>query len=295
MLPAKCFDAIGFKAPDVAEFNHYLDIANLKGHHLAAERCRYAILRVENGIEVWQAFDNNLSLKNSNPHFLGSSRVAVQILQPFDVVASVEGILKVRTNPHDATAPHLTFAVNMPSWDFARPFLKELKDKAGGGPLIVNLQVTAFADALECFESPEAYDEAHRPPPPEPVETHHGHIGHHGHLGRHKEPETPPEPPPPPPMIDFHPSTVLIEGTKRPQPQAGLSGIVESGHVIENPYTKQRTCHIGVRTTGMILDLVADVAVVQGRPKRGGIVRGPVWLSARLEDEIEATQKRLPK
>ncbi len=285
MLPAKCFDAVGFKAADVAEFNHLLDVANLKGDHLASERCRYAIMHAANGSEVWQAFNSNLSLLNSNPHFTGQSRVSVQILQMFDVASSVEGVLKVRTNPHDVAAPHISFAVNMPAWDFTRPLLKELKDKAGGGPLIVTLQITAFAEALECFESPEAYEEAHRPPPPPPDD-----------HKRHKEPETPPEPPlPPPPMMNFLPSTIVLEGTNRPQPQAGLSGFVESGHVLENPHTHQRTCHIGVRTIGMTIDLVADVAIVKGRPKRGGIVRGPVWLSARLSQEIEATQKRLPK
>lgn len=286
MLPTRCFDAIGFKAPDTAEFNHLLDVANLKGHHLASERCRYAILHAGNGSEVWQAFNSNLSLLNSNPHFVGQSLVPVQILQMFDVASSVEGLLKVRTNPHDAGAPHISFAVNMPAWDFTRSLLKKLKDEVAGGPLIVTLQITAFADALECFESPEAYEEAHRPPPP-PVEDRHG---------RHKEPETPPEPPPPPPpMMCFHPSTHIVEGTNRPQPQASMSGIVESGHVLENPVTNQRTCHIGLRTVGMTIDLVADVAVVKGRPKRGGIVRGPIWLSARLVEEIEATQNRLPK
>ncbi len=159
----------------MAEFNHYLDMANLKGHHLASERCRYAIFHAGSGIELWQAFDNSLSLKNSNPHFLGHSRVPVQVIGIFDVVSSVEGFLKVRTNPHEASAPHVSFAVNMPAWDFTRPILKEQKAKTEGA-LIVALQITAFADALECFDSPEAYDEAHRPPPPPPVEP-----------GRHKE------------------------------------------------------------------------------------------------------------
>lgn len=284
MFPQRCCDAIGFKAPDTKEFNHLLDVANLKGHHLASERCRYAILQLPNGSEMWQAFNNNLSLLNNNPHYLGQSRVPVQILQMFDVASSVEGLLKVRTNPHDAAAPHVQFAVYMPAWDFTRPLLKELKEKSQGA-LIATLQVTAFAEALECFDSPEAYEEAHRPPPPEPVE-----------HGRHKQPVEPPEPPPPPPpMISFHPSGLMVENTSRPQPQAAFSGIIESGHVLENPITNQRTCHIGVRTVGMTIDVVADPSIVKGRPKRGGIVRGPVWLSARLVEEIEATEKRLPK
>ena len=285
MFPQRCCDAIGFKAPDTAEFNHLLDVANLKGHHLASERCRYAIMRLPNGSEMWQAFNSSLSLLNNNPHYLGQSRVPVQILQMFDVASSVEGLLKVRTNPHDAGAPHIQFVANMPAWDFTRPLLKAKKDAVGSGPLIVTLQVTAFAESLECFDSPEAYEEAHRPPPPEPVE-----------HGRHKEPIAPPAPPPPPPpMINFHPSGLMTENTSRPLPQAALSGIIESGHVLDNPVTGQKTCHIGLRTVGMTIDLVSDVAVVKCRPRRGGIVRGPVWLSARLVEEIEATEKRLPK
>lgn len=292
MLPTRCFDAIGFKAPDTKEFNHLLDVANLKGHHMASERCRYAILHAGNGSEVWQSFSNNLSLLNSNPHFVGQSRVPVQILQMFDVASSVEGLLKVRTNPHDASAPHISFAVNMPAWDLTRPLLKKKKEEAGSGPLIVTLQITAFADALECFDSPEAYEEAHRPPPPPPPEEH-GPLHLHG---RNKPPEAPPEPPPPPPpMVNFHPSGLMTEGTQRPEPQAGFSGIIESGHVLDNPFTGQKTCHIGVRTIGMVIDVVADVAIVKCRPRRGGIVRGPVWLSGRLVEELEATQKRMPK
>lgn len=274
MLGLKCFDAIGFKAPDFAELNHFLDMANLKGHHGSSERGRYAYWRLESGLEIWSAYDGQLRALNNNPHFCGNSCIDVRILEMLDIPASVEGSLKVRLYPADENGPRYPFVFNVPSWDWTRPLLKQKITANPKSPLVVPIQLTAFAECLECFDSPEAFLASQMP-----------------------EPSTDPHAPPPPhvdpiPPMYFEATGLQGEDPKHPHPTASFIGIVERGRVLHNPATGQDTCCLGVHTLGMTLDVVVDANIVKGRPRKGGVVRGNFWLSGRLREEIEATNKR---
>ncbi len=276
MLDLKCFDAIGFKAADFHEFNRYLDMARLKGQHPSSERGAYTYWPVGSGIEIWAASDKQTRPLNSNPHFLGSSRIEARVLEMVDLASTLEGALRVHLNPRDATAPHYPFLFNVPSWDFARPLLKEQKAKTAG-PLIITFQLTAFADELECYDSEETYLAAQRL----------RQQREHEELGTEDEGESLDE------ALHFIPTGLMVSGGEKAQPRAAFSGEIVSGHVLTNPITNQKTLHLGVKTLGMIVDVVADAAIVKGRPKNHGIAAGHFWLSGRTVEEIEATNKRL--
>jgi hypothetical protein len=277
MLDLKCFDAIGFKAPDFTEFNRYLDTARLKGHHPSSERGIYAYWPVGSGIEVWAAFDKQLRPLNSNPHFLGTSRVEARVLEMIDVAPTLEGGLRVQVNPRDETVPHYALLFNVPTWDFTRPLLRERKAKTDG-PLIVTVQLCAFAEELECFDTPEAFqavqEEKHRLQESEAA------------LGMDTVVEEIL------PALHFIPIGLMHGPGEKAQPLASFGGEVMHGHVLHNTFTNQKTLEIGVRTLGMTIDVVADAAVVKGRPRHHGIVCGKFWLSGRIVEEIEATNKR---
>ena len=278
MLDPKCFDAVGFKAPDFAEFNRYIDTANLRGEHPTSERGRYTYWSVGDGIEVWSAFDKNQRPMNNNPHYQGSSRVTVQLLAMHDFSSTIEGILKLQTVPATPGAPHPAFFCNMPSWDFARPLLKA--EAAKGGPVLFDLQLTAFAESLHCFPDEESFVTTEAARQKELAEQAAVGIEHDTLIEPFWEP------------VQFLPS-VLFSEDKKPLPKARIAGQAERARILTNPVTKQQTLYLGVKTAGLTLDVVADPAIITGRPKHHGIVCGHFWLSGRLVPEIEATNKRL--
>lgn len=276
MLDIKCFDAIGFKAADFHEFNRYLDTARLKGQHPSSERGTYAYWHVGSGIEIWAAFDKQNRPLNSNPHFLGSSRIEARVTGMIDLASTLEGALRVHLNPRDEGAPHYPFVFNVPSWDFTRPLLKEQKAKSEG-PLIISFQLTAFAEELECYDSEETYLAAQAQRQQQ----------QHEQFGTESESETID------PAIHFIPTGLMTEEKDKPKPRASFSGEIVRGQVLTNPVTNQKTLYLGVKTLGMIVDVVADASIVKGRPKNHGIASGHFWLSGRTVEEIEATNKRL--
>src|SRR5215216_2398853 len=125
MLNHTYFDAIGFKAPDFQELNHYLDMARLRGHHPSSERGSYAYWAVGSGIEIWIASDKNLAQLNSNPHYLGTSRIKARVLEIVDEPNTLEGWLRVHLVPETEDGPHYSLMFHVPSWDLARPLLKQ--------------------------------------------------------------------------------------------------------------------------------------------------------------------------
>jgi len=277
MLDPKCFDAIGFKAPDFQELNHYLDLARLKGHHPSSERGCYAYWTVGSGIEIWAASDKQLAQLNSNPHFLGNSRIEARVLEIRDESSTLEGSLRVCLNAGSETEPHIPFLFNVPSWDLTRPILKDMKAKASG-PLNVSFQLTAFAEELECFEDEAAYLAAHARKQQLLQER----------LGLVDEEAAPPLPP-----IHFVPCGLMVDKGGKPQPKANFGGEVIGGSALTNPITSQKTVYLKVKTLGMTVDVVADASIVNCRPKLHGFISGYFWLSGRLTAEIEATNRRL--
>jgi hypothetical protein len=276
MLDLKCYDAIGFKAPDFQELNHYLDLARLKGHHPSSERGTYAYWPVGSGIEIWAASDKQLAQLSCNPHYLGSSRVEARVLELVDQPTTLEGGLRVYLNAGKEEAPHYPFLFNVPCWDLTRPMLRDLKAKTSG-PLMVSFQLTAFAEELECFDDETAYLTAQTLKQQRLREQ----------LGAEEE-NTPPEPP-----IHFIPTGLMVEKGEMPQPRADFGGEVIGGDVLNNAITNQKSLHLRVKTLGMTVDVVSDASIVNCRPKLHGFVCGHFWLSGRLIAEIESTNRRL--
>jgi len=287
MLPHQCFDAIGFKAPDFQEFNHYLDMARLKGHHPSSERGSYAYWAVGEGIELWVAADKQLAQLNSSPHYLGASRVNGRVLEIVDHPTTLEGGVRVHLVPESEDAPHYSFMFGVPDWDLTRPLLKQLK-AAESGPLVVSFQLTAFAEELECYDDEASYlavqSEAQE------RQRHYAELGieqdaEDEEYKKDKEMLAPP--------VHFIPTGLQVAKGEKPLPKASLSGEVVGGHVLRNPITNQQTLCLSLKTLGMTIDMVADPALVKRRPRRHSIVSGHFWLSGRLVVEIEATNKRL--
>jgi hypothetical protein len=155
--------------------------------------------------------------------------------------------------------------------------MREMKAKATG-PLMVTFQLTAFAEEIECFEDEVTYVASQ-------TEKHHRLQEQLGLEGEEADPLLPP--------MHFLPSGLMVEKGQKPLPKATFGGEIVGGGVLCNPVTGQKTVSLKVRTLGMIVDVVADAAIVNCRPKLHGFVCGHFWLSGRITQEIEATNRRL--
>jgi hypothetical protein len=71
-----------------------------------------------------------------------------------------------------------------------------------------------------------------------------------------------------------------------PQPEAFLSGRVESAERQENPATGQEFLALLLRTESGTVDAVCDLDVSPRRPVAGAIVAGMFWLSARVVSDL---------
>ncbi len=61
-----------------------------------------------------------------------------------------------------------------------------------------------------------------------------------------------------------------------------FAGHVQRALMVTNPVSRLQFHHILVQNAAGLLDIVADPAIVQGRPVEAGVVSGEFWLSGRV-------------
>ena len=121
-------------------------------------------------------------------------------------------------------------------------------------PVVLGVQVAAFAHKLEAYASDEAY-----------------------YAAQHREPKFAAE--------SFIPSGLFTLGGEAmtpPQALAILTGHVLDTALLTNPATGATFHWAWVRTLGGEVDVAADPEVPTGSLVPGGVISGSFWLSGRL-------------
>jgi len=244
------FSTLGFPVSNQEGFAALVQMVAKVGTGVECERGWYIRWAAGEGIELWAQGDNQQQLIGCNPHFSGSSRVraAVTAVLP-DSRAAMDGSLYCWANPPpgEVDTGEYPFVVDLP--DF---YLKAHQLKC---PSIVNLQVAAFAQQLECFDSDEAFQT------------------------RMAEARMAPESFIPTGL--FKPDGAQINP---PQARAYFAGHVQEFQHRKNPWTTEPFVWLSVKTLGGTFDVVAHPTAVKGQPHPGGVASGTFWLTARLAE-----------
>lgn len=195
------------------------------------------------GVEVWVELGPGGEVRACNPHFSGSSKIRVQIIE---MTAGDGNSLHGRIHAWAGSGRGTTFAgppviLELPDMELIRQQVK--------CPATAWIQIAAFAHAAECFPDEQAFRlwQDGRPTPMSPE--------------------------------CFIPSGAYASP---PRPEAAFAGRIEQTHLRTNPVTGRPFHHLRVRTGIGIVDVVADTGSLDGIPIAGGIVQGYFALSGRI-------------
>jgi len=240
--------SIGFSTPDMDAF---IVRAATEGRRVPVPDGTYVHWAM-NGAELWTQLDKSNSLVGCNPHFAGKGRMRVEITELIQ-------------DPNDALDGSAHCWLEDPSGAQISPCLIDVPDfQALKGwvavPSSIELQVTAFAHELRCYETDVDF-EAHQL----------------AVLG---------EEPPDLAAESFIPSGMFSldpedDETHIPRAEAIFAGHLQDFELITNGVTGEQFHHLLVNTLGASIDVVAETGVLQGNPRSGGVAHGHFWLSGR--------------
>lgn len=239
--------SIGFPTPTMEDFEHWVMQTVEHGEEIATSSGTYYRWSPGSGAELWAQVDRGNSLIGLNPHFSGGAvmhaKITGLIKRPEDTI--LEGAFHAWSDPDSMEAAGYPFVFDTP--DYALYQLDPL-------PVVVDVQLSAFAHELDAYGSEEEYYAAQT-----------------GELKYAAE--------------SFIPSglfTAAAESTDPPKAYATFAGHVLSTSLLTNPAAGAEFHWARVRTLGGEVDVVVDPEVLTGRLVDGGIVRGSYWLSGRL-------------
>ncbi len=202
------------------------------------------------GVALWVGMDKRTDeILGCDPSFSGEGEMKLG-LESFatdpPIYAGLEGGLSGWANASDESPDTglCPVIIDLPAFDIERPRLRPGR--------VVRLQVSAFAHSLRCFDTDEAFFSA---------------PGNTTPKGRRFSPEF------------FIPSGTFEQPNRA---HAVFAGHVQRALVKTNPVSRLQFHHILVQTAAGLLDIVANPAVVQGRPVEAGVVSGEFWLSGRV-------------
>jgi hypothetical protein len=237
--------AIGFSVKNRGQFEERVLETFRRGEPIVVDEGGYFRWRLECGAELWAVLTADKSYVGLIPHFDGSSRVSVELIERMptrgDSPMNVAWRARVASKPDrpaDKTAPDFIFA----SPDGSRHADLEI-------PARVTLQLTAFARELSVF--------------------------------RHERYYTADQLDPIPFVEQLIPTPVALFESSR-QSGAVLTGRVVESARRTNEATGARFQWASVKTSIGLIDLVTSLDVVTGELRPGALVAGTVWLSGRL-------------
>lgn len=239
--------AVGFPVNGDVEFNHYAVITQFNGQLIETGAGAYRRLAAGSGVELWLEEDDQGTLKQMNPHFFGTARMRVRIVN------------RVVT-PRGATVNNAFEAWADPEGDYgdepgAFPFVFDSPDfhlyDSMELPTIEEVQIAAFAEDVSVYRSEAELRAADTGALEYAVES----------------------------FVPLH--HFAGEGAMSVA-YAKISGRVIETRMIENQRTPESFCWARLRTYGGELDMVADHALLERTPEEGDIIFGYFWLSGRI-------------
>jgi hypothetical protein len=229
------------------------------------------------GAELWSAmkYDDQASkfeMLGFEPHFFGSSRIAVNVEETNEDHSGCEAWLKTRTDYPGQL-------------EFSCPNYLLYKNKLKKRPNAI-VQVAAFAEQIETYDSVEKFDEE-QSKLPSMIEIVEGEVKINEGDGRFRAAS----------KSFVHPSVFERVPTQyRPSHGPDACKAVLTGHVLETELkVNEKTGHSFywalVDTLHGQMDVVIDPSCLKffkcKPPKVGGVVGGTFWLSGRIMDRGE--------
>jgi hypothetical protein len=201
------------------------------------------------GAEVWLQIGESNQIMGMAPHFAGSSSMRVGLTKRVSRKndTPLDGAFFAWANPRneDAGSGNYCFAFDAP--DYLRQDLQL--------PSIVDVRVVAFAHSIECYSSPEAYDQARADRLKFASQCY---IGS-GMMTPDGDPIDPPE------------------------SHAILVGHVKATQLKRNDLTGMQYFWAQVDALDFSVDVVVDPSIVTAPPQVGGVLSGSFWLSGRIQ------------
>ncbi len=241
--------SVGFHVESEDELNDLLEQAYSVGKSVNAEEGLYVQFSDPSGSELWMQVNTNSELVGLNPHFAGKGRMTVGLVRLVDGEQEdpMDGAFYAWANPSDMEAEEpgdFPFVFDLPNFctvkNMALPSIKEV-------------QISAFAQQLDCFESDEEFLAA--------------------------QPEE----------MRLAPESFLPVGLYEEEDgDMPLSYGLINGHVLEvakikNELTGQLFQWMLIKTIGGTIDLVCKLDLLDGQTiKKGGVVNTIAWLSGRF-------------
>lgn len=240
---------VGFHIENDEELKDLLGNAYEKGVPVEAENGLYVHFVDASGAELWIQVNQEKELVGLNPHFSGKARIKVGLVNVEEAEDDpMDGGYYAWANPRDLESEEekgdYPFVFDVP--DFYTTNYKEL-------PQIREVQIAAFAQNIDCFESEEEFFAAQ----PEDIQM---------------------------ASSSFIPIG-LFEQEEGDMPSS--FGLI-NGHVLEvaekqNELTGQSFLWLLVETLGGTMDLVCSLEVLNDQVvEKGYVIHSVAWLSGRL-------------
>lgn len=259
---ASHFSTIGLNLNDEQEFYKYFELTFENGERIKTKSGTYVFWDIRDGVELWGQLDKRNNAIGLNPHFTGSSKMKVRIMNKVEDNDNtvLDGSYYCWANP-----------MNDEDTEGEYPFVFDLPNMALYDdvklPQIVTVQLAAFAHEVKVYENEEEYDKLQT----EEVKW---------------------------ASKSFVPSGLFsleVDGgvTEPPQAEAILTGIVLETKTIKNAYTNNQFVYAKVDSLGGEFDVVIDPEILIKEVKVGGIIQGEFWISGKIADENLEKKKKI--
>jgi hypothetical protein len=248
---ANHLSAIGFPADSEADVMAVVERAGREGHAIPSRSGAYYVLAPGGGPELWVQIRRDKKgqpkFAGFNPHFRGDARMrfgAIAAIRSDDY--PMEGTLEGWADPADETPESGVFplSVEIPDFEISVADIVFLRT--------LEIQISAFAHLATCFLDANAFVR-------DGVKM--------GGVGMATK--------------SFIPLGAF-KGEKAST--AFFCGEILKAQVKTNPSGGGKYNYVLVDTLGGQIDMVADMSVLIGEPRVGGIAQCQGWLSARLAE-----------
>ncbi|MEN7551546.1 hypothetical protein AAG747_26760 [Rapidithrix thailandica] len=251
---------IGFDIQSEDDFYSLVEKAYEKSTPLKTVKGTYFQFSDESGAELWIQMNKKNELIGMNPHFKGKSKRKVSVTSSIDRPESIlDGAFHSWADPLEDDHPE----------SGAYPFVFDVpnhkKYEGIETPQIIEIQLSAFAQEFEYYESEGAFEN-----------------------GQEGEPKWASQ--------SFVPSGLFKPGEgDDPNPPEALglfTGIIKEFEKRKNEFTGQEFYWLLVDTLGGEIDVLTDLRFFENTsPGIGGIVHGQFWLSGSILTEPKVVEK----
>ena len=253
------FSNIGFDVKSEEDFLSLIEKVHEKSVSLKTSKGTYFQYSDKSGAELWVQMNNKNQVIGANPHFKGKSNRKVSVTSSINRSESIlDGAFHSWANPTEMNEPE--------SGDY--PFVFDVpnhkKHEGIETPQIVEIQLSAFAQEMEYYESEDAFDK-----------------------GQKEEMKWASQ--------SFVPSGLFnpdSEGTPENPEAFGLfAGIIRETEKRRNELSGNDFYWMLVDTLGGEIDVLADPNFFdKDLPKPGGVIHGQFWLSGYLLKEPKISE-----